>query len=79
MRRVSQWNNAPETYMLLLYLLFMSPGMTVHSKVFSIVSNSSDNGTKLKKNSHFQPVNNKEKANYACSENENPRELRPKT
>ena len=46
-RTVSQWNNTPETYGLLLYLLFMSPGMTVHSTVFSIVSNSSDNCIKL--------------------------------
>ena len=49
MRRVSQWNNTPETYGLLLYLLFMSPVMIVHSTVFSIVSNSSDSCTKLKR------------------------------
>ena len=48
-RTVSQWNNTPETYGLLLYLLFMSPVMIVHSTVFSIVSNSSDSCTKLKR------------------------------
>ena len=48
-RTMSQWNNTPETYGLLLYLLFMSPGMTVHSTVFSIVSNSSGNCIKLKR------------------------------
>ena len=49
MRRVSQWNNTPATYGLLLYLLFMPPVMIVHSTVFSIVSNSSDSCTELKR------------------------------
>ena len=48
-RTVSQWNNTPETYGLLLYLLFMSPVMIVHSTVFSVMSNSSDSCTKLKR------------------------------